>query len=383
MAEDIVSSTHPLLPPTSEDDRLARLRLLRSRRVGISTYYRLLCEHGSAQAALEALPEIARRAGLSAYAPCSWEIAVAELRDGQRLGARLVFQGEDAYPVDLLDLDDAPPFLWMRGALDILTRPRIAVVGARNASSLGTRMARSLAQDLGEAGFVVVSGLARGIDAAAHTAALETGTIAVFGGGVDVIYPLENTELAQRIEQHGLIVSENAIGLSPTARHFPARNRLISGMSRAMVVVEAAERSGSLTAARHAADQGREILAVPGHPLEPRAAGSNGLLRDGATLIRNVDDILEAMSPLAPRNRAPAQIQMPFEPAAQKAETNLREAAALHTQILARLDPAPMSEDRLIRALDAPTHIVSEQLSDLELTGQIERQTGGLVRRVR
>ncbi|MGX9355320.1 DNA-processing protein DprA [Roseobacteraceae bacterium S113] len=380
MAENTVSSTHPLLPPTSEDDRLDRLRLLRSRRVGISTYTRLMQEHGSGQAALSALPDVAREAGLADYAPCPIGIAEAEYRDGYRFGAKLVFQGEPDYPIQLLDLSDAPPFLWLKGNLDLAHQPSLAVVGARNASSLGTRMARALAKDLGRRGYIVTSGLARGIDTVAHMHALETGTIAVFAGGIDMIYPAENTVLAEDIASRGLIVSEQPVGMAPVARHFPERNRLISGLSQAMVVVEAAAKSGSMIAAKHALDQGREVMAVPGHPFEPRAAGCNMLLRDGAKLVRSAEDVIEAIQPLV---ETPVQDSLPLAPPApQQAPQSLRDISNLHMQILEKLDPAPMSEDGLIRSLKAPTRMVTEQLSDLELEGQIERQAGGMVRRL-
>jgi DNA processing protein len=290
------SSTHPPLPPTPEDEQFARLRLLRSRRVGVSTYKRLLTEHGTAQNALAALPQVARAAGVSSYEICPEGVVRAELRAGHAQGAKLLHIDHPDYPTNLAELSDAPPFLWLLGDPKLLSRPTIALVGARNASSLGTRMARTLAHELGEAGFVVVSGLARGVDAAAHLAALPFGTIAVQAGGVDIMYPAENTNLAHDIAQQGLRISEQPIGMQPTARHFPKRNRIISGLSRATVVVEAAAKSGSLITARDALDQGRDVLAVPGHPLDARAAGCNMLIRDGATLVRNASDILEALS---------------------------------------------------------------------------------------
>ncbi len=290
------SSTHPPLPPTPEDEQFARLRLLRSRRVGIATYKRLLTEHGTAQNALAALPQVARAAGVSDYRICPEGVIRAELKAARAAGATLVACGDAAYPASLSQIDDAPPFLWVIGDLSLLHRPMVSLVGARNASSLGTRMAAALARDLGSAGFVVVSGLARGVDAAAHLAALGTGTIAVQAGGVDVIYPTENTQLALSIAQTGLRLSEQPIGLQPMARHFPSRNRIISGLSQATIVVEAAARSGSLITARDALDQGREVLAVPGHPFDARAAGCNMLLRDGATLVRSAADVIEALT---------------------------------------------------------------------------------------
>ncbi|MEM8633172.1 MAG: DNA-processing protein DprA [Pseudomonadota bacterium] len=372
------SSTHPPLPPTSEDDQFMRLRLLRSRRVGISTYHRLLIEHGTAQNALAALPEVARAAGVKGYETCPETVIHAEIRAGRQNGARLIAQGTAEYPAQLAALPDAPPFLWVRGDATLLNRPTIALVGARNASSLGTRMARALAGGLGEAGYVVVSGLARGIDTAAHLAALETGTMAVFAGGVDVIYPAENTALAQDIAQQGLCLSEQPVGLQPMARHFPARNRIISGLARATVVVEAAAKSGSLITARDALDQGRDVLAVPGHPMDARASGCNMLIRDGATLIRSAEDVLEALAPLA----QPAQSVLPLpQDAPHTDKRSLRETAALHQQILDRLGPSPLAEDQLIRDLNTAADQVAPVLVELELDGSIDRAPGGLLTR--
>ena len=387
MTGDDSSSTHPPLPPTTEDDRLNRLRLLRSRRVGPATYYRMIAEHGSAAAALDALPEVARAAGVAQYQPCPEGVIRAEMRAAAQAGARLVTVGEAAYPATLAEIEDAPPLFWCLGELSLLQKPMVALVGARNASSLGTRMAASLAKGLGEAGYVVVSGLARGIDAAAHDAALGTGTVAVQAGGVDVIYPPQNAALAGRIGRDGLRLSEQPMGLAPQARHFPARNRIISGLARAVVVVEAAARSGSLITARTALDQGRDVLAVPGHPFDGRAAGGNMLIRDGARLIRGVDDVLEVLGEVQEVRQPALPLIVPPTPApAPPAATaapgrSLRHADALHQQILERLGPSPLAEDQLLRDLDAPQAKVSPILLDLELTGRIERQPGGLLAR--
>ncbi|MEP2890240.1 DNA-processing protein DprA [Tateyamaria sp.] len=372
------SSTHPPLPPTSEDDRFACLRLLRSRRVGISTYQRLLIEHGTAQNALAALPEVARAAGVSRYEICPEGVIHAELKAGRLASARLIAQGTPDYPAPLNDLPDAPPFLWVIGDTSLLHKPAIALVGARNASSLGTRMARGLARDLGNAGYTVVSGLARGIDAAAHLAALDTGTIAVQAGGVDTIYPAENTELALNIAKQGLRLSEQPMGLQPMARHFPARNRLISGLAQATVVVEAAAKSGSLITARDALDLGRDVLAVPGHPMDARASGCNMLIRDGAVLVRDSADVIEAIAPLAPRT---PELPLTAPPATPPDRRSLHETANLHGQILNRLGPAPLPEDQLIRDLDAPSESVMPLLVELELEGSINRGPGGLLTR--
>lgn len=235
-------------------------------------------------------------------------------------------------------------------------------------------MAKKLAAELGEAGYVVVSGLARGIDAAAHHAALKTGTIAVQAGGVDIMYPAENTELALNIAASGLRVSEMQMGLQPMARHFPVRNRIISGLAQATVVVEAAAKSGSLITARDALDQGRDVLAVPGHPFDARASGCNMLIRDGATLVRGADDVISALAPLA----EPAQPELPL---AAQVERPLRDTSALHMQILSRLGPAPMAEDQLIRDIAVPASEITPILVSLELDGQIQRRQGGLLTR--
>ena len=387
MTEELFSSNHPLLPPTTEDDRIAWVRLLRSRRVGVATFYRLMAEHGGAQTALMALPKVAAAAGVRDYAPCPHDVAEREYRAGQALGARLICRGMADYPSLLADLSDAPPFFWALGDTALLARPMIAMVGARNASSLGLRMTRKLAADLGAAGYVVVSGLARGVDAAAHQAALGTGTAAVQAGGVDVIYPAENAELAANIAgQGGLRLSEDPIGLQPQARHFPARNRIIAGLAQALVVVEAAAKSGSLITARAALDLGRDVLAVPGHPFDARAAGCNMLIRDGARLVRSAADVTEALTPLS----APVAETMPLRREqgtappvpARGAAPDLAEVARLHRCILDRLGPSPLAEDQLIRDLGAPTQAVMPVLTDLELDGRIERRPGGLLARL-
>ncbi|MBT8409075.1 MAG: DNA-processing protein DprA, partial [Alphaproteobacteria bacterium] len=264
MAKDFSPSPPPLTPPLTEEVKLDWLRLLRSRRVGPTTFHRLLSEHGSAAAALAALPDIAHAAGVAKYQPCTLQAAEDELLSGARAGARLVACTEADYPPLLRELPDAPPLLWAMGDLSLLARPMVAMVGARSASSLGIRMARKLAAELSGSGFVVVSGLARGIDTEAHKAALQGGTIAVMAGGVDVVYPAQNTVLAQEISETGLRLAEQPMHMTPQARHFPMRNRIISGLCRAVIVVEAAAKSGSLITARNALDQGRDVLAVPG-----------------------------------------------------------------------------------------------------------------------
>ena len=365
------SSNHPPLLTTTEEERINRLRLLRSRRVGIATYRRLLAEHGNATRALDALPIIAREAGVTGYETCPIGVVQAEINAGRAAGADLIFDTDPRYPENLRNIDDAPPMLWVLGNGALLARPMIALVGARNASSLGTRMAKKLAAELTEEGYVVVSGLARGIDTAAHLAALSGGTIAVQAGGVDTIYPIENSQLAHDIGKQGLRLSEMPMGMQPQARHFPARNRIISGLAQAVVVVEAAAKSGSLITARNALDQARDVFAVPGHPFDARAAGCNMLLRDGAILVRSAADVIEALSP------APiAQPPLPFEPV--PTPRPLKHIAALHSEILSRLGPTPIAEDQLMRDLAAPAAKVAPVLVDLELDGRIARHPGGL-----
>ncbi len=368
-------------PATGRDDRLARLRLIRSRRVGPATYLRLMAEHGAAAAALEALPEVARAAGVEDYTACPEAVAVAEMRAADRAGARMLCLGEPDYPAPLADIADAPPILWVLGQVSLLARPMVAIVGTRNASSLGGRMARRLAADLGAAGFVVVSGLARGIDALAHKAALETGTVAVQAGGLDVFYPPENAGLARDIAASGLRLSEQPFGLDPQARHFPRRNRIVSGLGRAVIVVEAAARSGSLITAKYALDQGREVMAVPGHPMDTRAAGGNLLIRDGAVLVRDASDVIEALADAPAASGAGAG---PEAPAAIAAPPAPRAAAAggAEAAILSHLGAQAVAEDQLIRDLGLDARGVSQALAVLELAGRIERAAGGMVRRL-
>ncbi len=361
--------------------------------MGVATFWRLLDEHGSAEAALLALPAIARAAGMADYACFPAADALREIARGEKRGAALICRGEPGYPALLAELPDAPPVLWAEGDLTLAARPAVALVGARNASSLGLRMARSLAEGLSQAGHVVVSGLARGIDAAAHLAALPGGTIAVMAGGIDVVYPPENATLATRIAAEGLCLSEQPVGLEPQARHFPQRNRLVAGLSRAVVVVEAAPQSGSLITARMALDQGRDVFAVPGHPFDGRAGGCNNLIRDGATLVRGAADVIAALGSVAPTPAAAPQAVaahaapqttaiIPHAPSAPSAPRPLAQTAALHRQILDRLGPSPLAEDQLIRDLALSSSEVAPELVTLELEGRIARQAGGLLSRV-
>ena len=275
------------------------------------------------------------------------------------------FSWTPEYPTTLNDLVGAPPLFWAAGNIGLLHKPVLGIVGARNASSLGTRMARFLASTLGAEGYVTCSGLARGVDAAAHAASIGTGTIAVLGGGVDVVYPAENAQLTRQVRESGLILSEQPMGTQPQARHFPVRNRLISGLSKAIIVIEAAAKSGSLITAKTALDQGRDVYAVPGHPFDARASGCNILIRDGAILVRNADDLIKALPKL------PAMQTRVDDAPAPLPKRSLRETAKLHQRILARLSPSPLAEDQLIRDLKASASQVAPALVDLEIEGQI------------
>ncbi|MCB1411051.1 MAG: DNA-protecting protein DprA [Rhodobacter sp.] len=381
-----LSSPTPFTPPTTEEDRLSWLRLIRSRRVGATTFQRLMAEHGTAQAAIDALPALAAAAGEQDYAPFPAEAAWREIDAGLRKGARLLFLGAPDYPAPLAALPDPPPVLWARGRADGLDRPAVALVGSRNASSLGARMARKLAEGLGFHGLTVVSGLARGIDTVAHQAALKTGTVAVMAGGVDVIYPAENAVLAAAIADQGVLISEQPIGLQPQARHFPRRNRLIAGLSHAVVVVEAADGSGSLITARDALDQGREVMAVPGHPMDARAAGCNRLIREGARLVAGVEDVIAAIEDsLQPPTRPRIPPAAPRPQAAGPTPTVTRpttvDTLTLHRAILDRLGAAPVAEDQLVRDLGLPAAVVAPALLFLELDGRVQRQPGGMLSR--
>ncbi|KUP93931.1 DNA-processing protein DprA [Tritonibacter horizontis] len=377
MTGEAYSSTHPPLPPTTEDQRYSWLRLLRSRGIGTVTFFRLLAEYGTAQNVLDMLPEVAATAGVKGYETYSKDALDAELTTAKAANARLLCFGDPDYPELLTSLHNPPPALWAIGDTSLLSRPAVSIVGARNASSLGRRMAYALARDLGDSGYVVVSGLARGIDASSHEGALHSGTIAVQGGGVDVIYPTENTKLAHAIAAQGLRLSEQPMGLQPQARHFPPRNRIIAGIGLATVVVEAAVKSGSLITARDALDLGRDVLAVPGHPFDARASGGNLLIRDGAVLVRNAKDVIDALPPMsAPAPPRPRQQERPEPPPERR---NLRQTAALHQIILDRLAAAPTPEMQLIEDLDSPARKVRTVLMDLELSGAIDRGPGGVI----
>jgi DNA processing protein len=357
----------------TDAQRIDWLRLIRSDNVGPRTFRSLVNHFGSAKVALERLPDLARRGGAARPGRiCSEEDARAELANSRKLGMSLLAPGETGYPPRLAVLDDAPPLLGVRGALDVLMRPVIAVVGSRNASGAGIKFAGTLARDLGEAGFVIASGLARGIDQAAHRASLESGTVAVLAGGHDRIYPSEHEELlATILGNGGAAISEMPLGHVPRARDFPRRNRLISGVALGVVVVEAAHRSGSLITARIAAEQGREVFAVPGSPLDPRAAGTNGLIKQGATLTTAASDVIDAVEPIM--GRPVGLREDDDEPFALEPDASDR------ARITDLLGPTPILLDDLIRMAGASPAVVRTVLLELELAGRLERHGGGLV----
>jgi DNA processing protein len=364
---DIKTTTH-----LTDAQRIDWLRLIRSDNVGPRTFRSLVNHFGSAKLALERLPDLARRGGAArAGRICSEDDARGELAASKRLGVNLVAPGEAGYPPRLATLDDAPPLLGVRGALEVLMRPMIAIVGSRNASGAGLKFAGALARDLGDAGFVIVSGLARGIDQAAHRASLESGTVAVLAGGHDKVYPPEHEDLLAAMLKSGGAISEMPMGHVPRARDFPRRNRLISGAALGVVVVEAAHRSGSLITARIAAEQGREVFAVPGSPLDPRAAGTNDLIKQGATLTTEASDVINAVEPIMGR---PIELREPGEdPLTPEPDASDR------TRIVDLLGPTPILLDDLIRMAGTSPAIVRTVLLELELAGRLERHGGGLV----
>jgi DNA processing protein len=355
------------------EDQIARLRLIRSDNIGPVTYFQLLARFGSAAAAIDAIPDLAARGGGRAPKLASRAAVEREAETVARLGARYLFLGQGLYPPLLAELESAPPALIVKGHLTLLDKPAVAMVGARNASAAACRFARTLAQDLGGQGTVVVSGLARGIDTAAHDGALETGTIAVIAGGIDIFYPPENEARQQAIAERGLLVAEQPPGVEPRARHFPYRNRIIAGLAQGTVVVEAAPKSGSLITARYAAEYGREVLAVPGSPLDPRAQGCNQLIREGATLIQNADDVLEALRPMAIRPFRQRDERYAAPTAAPDASEQERQA------VLDLLSPTPVSVDEIVRQSELPPATVQMVLLELELAGRLERHAGGRV----
>lgn len=356
------------------DDLIDQLQLIRSDNVGPITYRRLLERYGTAKAALAAVPELARRGGARAPKIADRSRVEAEFAAIKKEGAQLLAYGNADYPARLAQIDDAPPLLMVKGQVSLLNKPSIAIVGARNASLNARKFTEKLSRDLGEAGFTVISGLARGIDAAAHTGALPTGTVAALGGGVNVIYPEENAALYMQMALAGALVSEMALGQSPRPHDFLRRNRIISGLAQGVIVVEAALQSGSLTTTRLAGEQGREVFAVPGSPLDPRSAGTNNLLREGATLVESATDVLRELRPQASLF-APAE--QPFTvPLSQPSETEINKA---RPDILELLSPVPVQLDDILRECPYSPGVVQVVLLELELAGRLARSAGGRI----
>jgi DNA processing protein len=359
-------------------ERLAKLRLIRTENVGPVTFHRLMQRFGTAVRALDALPEMARRGGRRApLTPCPRAEAEAELTAAAAVGAQTVFYGEAAYPPLLTAIPDAPALLCVRGHAHLLKKRVIAVVGARNASLNGRRFAERLAADLGTRGLCVASGLARGIDTAVHQGALASGTVAVVAGGVDVVYPPENADLHAAIAENGAVISEMPPGARPQARHFPTRNRILAGLGRGVVVVEASPRSGSLITARLAADYGREVFAVPGAAGDPRARGANQLIRDGAVLTEHADDILDALTGLDDSHLSdtePSDSKGAF--GANPSDEVIDEARRWIESVIGA---APVTVDEIMRDGQFSTAAVAGALLELEIAGRLERHPGGRV----
>jgi DNA processing protein len=361
----------------SEGERRAWLRLARTQNVGPVTFAQLIARFGSATASIAELPRLSRRGGGEPLRPPSDAEAQEEVEKLHKIGGRLIASAEPEFPPGLAALDPPPPIISVLGHVALLSREMVGIVGARNASALGRKLAGRLATDLGEAGFAIASGLARGIDTAAHEGSLARGTCAVVAGGIDIIYPPENTALYESIKAQGAIISEMPLGQSPQARHFPRRNRLISGLSRGVVVVEASEGSGSLITANYALEQNREIFAVPGSPLDPRAKGTNRLIREGATLTESADDVVAVLRPMLGGNfREPESNSgsTPREGAALEAE-----ADRIRAVVEEALGPAPVDVDELIRLCKAPAAAVLTVLLELELAGRSTRHSGNRV----
>ncbi|MDP3494262.1 MAG: DNA-processing protein DprA [Hyphomonadaceae bacterium] len=354
-------------------ERADWLRLSRTRGIGPITFFHLLERYGSAAAVLEDLPSLAKKAGGKSEVPELSDIQ-REIDATAKLGAAHLAACEPDYSICLAAIDAPPPIIAIRGNRALLGQQSIAMVGARDASAAGRRMARDLARDLGQAGYVIVSGMARGVDGEAHAAAMDTGTVAAIAGGIDQIYPPQHAQLYDILAQRGCLVSESLLGYVAQARDFPKRNRVISGLSLATIVVEAAERSGSLITARFALEQGREVMAVPGSPLDPRARGANRLLKQGAALIESAEDVLNAMEGISPPSFD--------EPFAERFDARDADVPpALLRAVHEALSPTPMRIEEIVRAVDAPHRLVAAALAELELAGRAVTHVGGTASR--
>jgi DNA processing protein len=360
-----------------EKEKIAWLRLIRTENIGPITFHQLLNNFGTAQNAIKALPTLSRKGGrLKDLKLCTESAAIVEMEALHALGGKMIFAADALYPLALSAIEDAPPVLSILGNAKLLNLPCMGIVGARNASLNGRKFAEKISRELGEAGQMIVSGLARGIDTSAHTGGLQTGTIAAVAGGVDIIYPPENTALYHQIKSEGCIVAESPLGMEPIARHFPKRNRIISGLSAGVVVVEATLKSGSLITARMAAEQGRDVYAIPGHPFDPRAAGPNKLIQDGATLVQTSADILDNLTNFTatrPYLNEPSQTPWMAEDLSEDDTETLRDL------ILQNMSSAPVTVDELIRNCHVTIPVLQMILLELEIAGRIQRLPAGRI----
>lgn len=366
----------------SKLEKIARLRLIRTENVGPVTFRQLIARYKSAERAIEVLPELAKRGGRKKpLVVCSMDKINKELEELDKLGGSLVVLGDATYPIPLSATEDAPPVMMALGHTHLLDKSCFAIVGARNASAVGLKVATSFSKNLGEAGYIISSGMARGIDGAAHSGAMATGTIAVLAGGADIIYPRENKEIYQQIIETGLVLSEMPFGTQPQARHFPRRNRIISGLALGVLIVEATHRSGTLITARLASEQGREVFAIPGSPLDPRSKGPNSLIKQGAQLTESVDDILEVLAMMDERSISEPQYDLFHTPFIEEAEDKIQndDLDKAYSAIKEKLSHTAIAIDDLIRLTELNTSVVQTVLLELELAGEITRHAGNRV----
>ncbi len=372
-------SKKPVAHLLSDEQRLNWLRLIRTRNVGPVTFWRMINHFGGAARALEMLPEYARRGGKKAAPPITPAMVERELDAAQQQGATLVARGEPGYPPLLAHLDAPPPLLYVKGNKELADLPSIAIVGSRNASAIGQKFTRKIAGELASEGYAIVSGLARGIDTAAHSGALQSATIAVIAGGTGNYYPPQNKDLQRQIEQSGLLVTENPPGFEPRAQDFPRRNRIISGSALGTLVVEANLRSGSLITARLANEQGRHVMAVPGHPFDPRAKGPNSLIRNGASLIGTAEDVIEDLRPMSPR--PPVEQPSLFEGPEQQPDIDSHNTDQnSRDTILNALSVTSIDIDELIRATKLHPGMVRAVLIELSLAGIVQNDSAQNIR---
>ncbi len=361
-----------------------RLRLIRSANVGPVSYYRLMQQYGTAKNALRALPELTRSGGRRRPEIASKRSIEREIETVEKLGGKFLFHDQHTYPAFLSELRNAPPVLIWRGDISLIQRPAVAIVGARNASAASRSFARMLADELTEQGVSIVSGLARGIDTAAHEGSIKRATVAVIAGGTDIYFPPENQELQEQIATKGLLLSEQPPGTEPHARHFPFRNRIIAGLTIGTVIIEAAPKSGSLITARLAAESGRHVMAVPGSPMDPRSQGCNGLIKEGASLIQSAEDVLELIRPMDERMvQKSITVEQPVAMVVGTRETRKEEKGSSKQQmqfnILNLLSTTPVTVDELVRQSHIDPAEIQLILLELELAGKLTRSAGARV----